>query len=331
MLTVAWYRFRATFRRRWLGNLAIVLLIGLVGGVAMGSIAGARRTQSTFPAYLAATDASDLQFQTSLATNGFVSANLTQKLAHLPSVEHIASSPDLLVIPTGPNGKALKSAFNDDDVQEVGSEGGMYFTQDRVTVAEGQMADPTSTNQMVATAEAARLSGWHLGETVRFGVYALAQTNQPSFNPLTAEPSTHFSAKLVGLVVFSSQIVDDDVDRFPTNILVTPALTRKLRSSTIYPTYGLRLKGGNRSVPAVEREIVNALPPGSTYNFHLTSVVDGQVERATKPEAIALGAFGIIAGLAALFIAGQAIIDPVRIPRSGCAFRSRPLPRSTSS
>ena len=60
-------------------------------------------------------------------------------------------------------------------------------------------------------------------------------------------------------------------------------------------------------MPAVEREIVNALPPGSTYNFHLTSVVDGQVERATKPEVIALGAFGIIAGLAALFIAGQAI------------------------
>jgi hypothetical protein len=47
----------------------------------MGSIAGARRTQSTFPAYLAAADAPDLRFPTSLATSGFLSANRSRKLA----------------------------------------------------------------------------------------------------------------------------------------------------------------------------------------------------------------------------------------------------------
>ena len=52
MLSVARYHLRATFRQRWAGYLSIVLLVGLVGGVAMGSIAGARRTQSTFAAYL---------------------------------------------------------------------------------------------------------------------------------------------------------------------------------------------------------------------------------------------------------------------------------------
>jgi hypothetical protein len=36
---VAWYRFRATFARHWPGYLAIVLLIGLVGGQAMGDTA----------------------------------------------------------------------------------------------------------------------------------------------------------------------------------------------------------------------------------------------------------------------------------------------------
>ena len=120
------------------------------------------------------------------------------------------------MIPLGPNGKALPSAFNDNDVTEVGSVGGMYFTQDRVTVAEGRMADPASTDEMVATAEAAHISGWHLGETVPFGAYSLQQANTATFNPLTAAPHLRFSAKLVGIVVFSSQVVDDDVDRFPT-------------------------------------------------------------------------------------------------------------------
>ena len=68
MLSVARYHLRATFRQRWAGYLSIVLLVGLVGGVAMGSIAGARRTQSTFAAYLTATKASNLQLQTSTVT-----------------------------------------------------------------------------------------------------------------------------------------------------------------------------------------------------------------------------------------------------------------------
>jgi hypothetical protein len=307
VLSVALYHFRATFRQRWAGYLSIVLLIGLVGGVAMGSIAGARRTQSTFPAYLAATRASNLQMQSSAVTDQFGTANLIGKLARLPHVKHVADAPYLLVIPLGPNGKALPSAVNDDNVAEVGSVGGMYFSQDRVTVAQGRMADPASTDEMVATAGAARLSGWHLGQTVPFGAYSAQQADSASFNPLTVEPHTRFSAKLVGLVVFSSQVVDDDVDRFPTTVLMTPALTRRLSTSATYPTYGLRLDTGNLAVPSVEREIIDALPPGSTYSFHLTSVVEGQVERATKPEAIALGVFGVIAGLAALLIGAQAI------------------------
>ena len=61
---VARYRFRATFAQRWGGLLAIVLLIGLDGGLAMGAIAGARRTQSSFPAYLERSNSSYLEIGT---------------------------------------------------------------------------------------------------------------------------------------------------------------------------------------------------------------------------------------------------------------------------
>ena len=50
VLRVAWYRFPAVFGRRRNGYLAIVLLIGLTGGVAMGSFAAARRTQASMAA-----------------------------------------------------------------------------------------------------------------------------------------------------------------------------------------------------------------------------------------------------------------------------------------
>ncbi|MGA8678847.1 MAG: ABC transporter permease [Acidimicrobiales bacterium] len=303
------YRFRATLRRRRGGYLTVLLLVALVGGVALAAVAGARRTQSAFPAYLAATDASELQVQIyPLTQNGAAwQRNLSEQLARLPYVERVASAPYLLVLPIGRNGKALPTAFYDNDVEALGSDGGMYFRQDRVSVAAGRMADPSSADEMVATAAAVQLSGWHLGETVAFGAYSLQQADSPTFNPLTDNPAEHFSVKLVGLVVLSSQVVHDDVDRYPTEVLMTPALSERLQASQTFPLYGLRLEDGSRYVAAVEREIIAFLPPGTTYKFHVTSVVIGQVERASKPEVTALGVFGAIAALAALLIAGLAI------------------------
>ena len=43
------YRSRTTFARQWGSYLSLVVLIGLIGGIAMGSIAAARRTQSAYP------------------------------------------------------------------------------------------------------------------------------------------------------------------------------------------------------------------------------------------------------------------------------------------
>ena len=63
---VAWYRFRCTWSERWAGYLALVMLLGLLGGLAMGSVAAARRTQAAFPAYLASTKPSDLTVLTGL-------------------------------------------------------------------------------------------------------------------------------------------------------------------------------------------------------------------------------------------------------------------------
>ena len=305
---VAWYRFRATVHRRWTGYFAVVLLLGLVGGLAMGAIAGARRTQSAFPAYLAATHASDLRVQTYYVSSlsGLGGAGITDRLARLPQVTAVASAPNLLIVPLGPNGEPLASAVTDDYVSGLGSVGGEYFSQDRVTPVEGSMANPASDNEMVATPEAAKISGWKLGQSVAFGALTTAQVAAGA-NPATAKPAMRFSAKLVGLVAFPTQIVNDDVDRFPTYVLFTPALTRRLHASLAYPSYGLRLRHGSADVAAVEREIIQLLPRGSIYTFHVTSVTEGQVERASKPESIALGVFGAIAGLVTLLVAGLAI------------------------
>ena len=133
---VVWHRFRATFGRRWAGLLAIVLLIGLVGGLAMGALAGARRTQSAFPHYLASTNASDLQAaifsQSPTATNAY-SPVTTSALERLPLVRHVAGSVAVFASPLQANGAPnLPEALNNNEVTPIGTVNGEYFGQDRV-------------------------------------------------------------------------------------------------------------------------------------------------------------------------------------------------------
>ena len=63
----------------------------------------------------------------------------------------------------------------------------------------------------------------------------------------------------------------------------------------------------------MEQEFIGAVPPDSTYEFHVTSRVVTEVELAVKPESVALGAFGAIAALVALVLGVQAISRQLRL------------------
>src|SRR5271155_1700206 len=95
MLTVSWYRFRATFGRRWSGLLAVILLTGLLGGVSMGAIAAARTTESSPADFAASTQTPGLFvldgfYNPALGLDGY-NPSLLRKIAHLPHVERVES------------------------------------------------------------------------------------------------------------------------------------------------------------------------------------------------------------------------------------------------
>jgi hypothetical protein len=315
VLAVAWYRFRATFRRRRAGYLSIVVLIGLVGGLAMGAIAGARRTQASFTTFLASTNPSDMTVSVFPAGTATVasSASLTRAFSQLPDVRRVESWVEPFGLPLGPKGAPRLNTLS--NVNVVGSVNGLGFNQDRATVVEGRMANPARTNEFVTTATGARLAGWHVGEVVPFGFYSFAQISSPTFTSGGVTPVVRVDAKLVGLVVLSDGVVQDEVDRVPTFALFTPALTRMLFHGAIAASatdYGLQLVHGSRDVPTVEREIEGAVPPGSDVQPHVIAETAARANRAIRPESIALGVFGLIAALAALAIAGHAMTRQLR-------------------
>ena len=176
-LRVARYQSRGTFRQRWGGYLSLVLLVGLVGGVALGALASARRTQSSYSTYLASTNPSDLSLGTALYspalgfTTGYDAA-LVRTIARLPHVTRVESS-SIYGSPVQPNGQQTRAGYNA-SFNVDGSIDGEFFSQDRVTVVVGRMADPRSPDELMMTVPAARELDLHVGQRVSWGTYSNA-------------------------------------------------------------------------------------------------------------------------------------------------------------
>jgi FtsX-like permease family len=309
-LALARYRFARGLRQARSANLALILLLGVIGGTALASLAAARSTLSSYTTLLARSNPSDMNMT-------LYSPNFTRRFDHLPGVAHVESvlfssnAFPLSKHDTPIIGPALQSG----DVGSMASIDGEYFNQDRVTVVAGRRANPRNANEFMATALAERLMGWHVGQRVRFGFYTFAETSSPKFGTAAVPPAVTHVERLVGTIVFNDQIVQDNVDRIPTFFLFTPAIIPKNLNGTQYIQYSFKLHGGSATVAQVEEEIIRSLPPGTTYAFHVTSVVEGAANRTLRPDALALGVFGAMALLGALLTALQLVARQLRAKR----------------
>lgn len=305
------YRLRATFGRRSGGYFALVLLIGLVGGLAMFSVSGARRTQSSFSSFLRSTNPSDLTvFHNDTATDDNSSdAAFRNTIAHLPHVKRAESStsPSLLVLgPDGTPAQDPRSRLFDSAARVGATLDGLFVDQDRLTVVRGRRADPRREDEMVMTVGAAHILGLHAGNVVHLGIYNNADTLSDGYGTASVQPHRRVDIRLVGIVVPNDAVVQDDVDRSSNGALLSPALTGALNGCCANNvTSGLQLDRGARDAAAVASEVKLALPDSTVVA--VTSVEVATAQRSIEPLSLALGVFGAIAALATVVIAGQVI------------------------
>ena len=303
---VARYRFTRTLRRRWTGYLAITLLLGLVGGLAMGSVAAARRTQAAFPAYLSSTSPSDLTVLTGSyavpGSHGYDPAVIA-RVAALPGVRHVATYLGLNVAILAP-GSGPGAAQTEGSQALPGSLDGEFFTTDKVTVVAGRMADPARAGEVVIDANGIP-PGVHVGTSVPLGFFTNAQLSAPP-GKQPPKPYLTTAVTVVGEVAYSSEQAQDDIDvQRDGGALFTPALTRLLaRCCAAFAETAVQLAPGT-SVASAEAAIQGVLPKGFPIEFYVAAQTEARAERAIEPTSIALFVFGGIAALAALVIVGQ--------------------------
>ena len=297
---VAVYRLRVTLRRRWGGYLALALLVGLVGGVALASLTAARRTYASYPAFLASTNPSDLFVlpQTNDPEPGLVS-----KLARLPHVRSAEEGELINAATLTPDGKV--GTVLETQVELVTSPDGLFSNQDKLRITQGRAANPARADEVVATNEAASVLHLHVGERIPVGI---SRNSGQDVRPYRRTDLT-----VVGIGVLGIQLVHDDIDSNRAGFLVgTPALLRQYESCCATNSYdGLQLDGGSRYAATVlqgyEHLIDNQALNYGQLVVYQTAAIEAEAQQAIRPEAIALAVFGVIALVAALIIGTQAI------------------------
>ncbi len=313
MFGVALACFRSALRGSWRPMTVLALLTGILGAVALGALAGARRTDNAYDRYLAAINASDVGVNVPGILPGRPATKPIELISSLPGVIAHAAYIGLNGLPVV-HGKP-DDAFLTDSVN--GSLDGEYFTQDRATVLAGALPPPGSTTTVVLTPGAARMFGVHVGGTVQY------LFNLPGGQGKTAGQPFTRSYRVAAIADIPPALVDQS-DEAQGSVL-PPGATRQLLSQYFYAWIGLRLADGTAGIPRLQRQL-SALAASLgrqikqetgqgdndlSFTINRTDIARSQVRQSIAPEVIALTVFGAIAGLAMLVLAGQGLAQLV--------------------
>ena len=300
---------RDSLRHRWRSLLGIALLLGIIGGLSLFTLAGARRTQSSYPRFLRAANPSTLAVDIGglWQDGGVEGMAAVDQISQFPQVVRARGYMSFYVAEMDDGHPDLSKDF-----EVIGSVDGRYFDQDVFTPVDGRAPDPARSDEVAVNEESARRFGYVVGQQVDLGTFSPADVQgDDGSDPDALVPRLLTHARIVGVGVFVEEVVQDDTDRSPL-MLLTPAYVREARGLETYEWLGLVLRDGDSDTAAVEHTIDALSDPGSPQLYRETAIQVFHTQQAVRPIALALATFGAITGIAAVVLVGQALSRHVR-------------------
>ena len=313
---------RKELRSNWRGWLALVLLVGVGGGVVLAALAGARRTESAFPRLVDESAAADLAVVGG-SDFGLAGSVDPAAVAELPEVESTALS-NAIVVFTGRTdagrrvGPGQLFPFATDD-RRPGRD------IERWHMVAGRRADPDRVDEATATLALAEDIGIEVGDEIQ-----LKFARPDDFNPLVAvllgDPADRLRDVARGEPLALEDVAHGPEVRVrivgieaspaefpPVSAIVAPplhlteAFYREHAAQTISsPILYVRLRNGSDDLPSFTAG-VERLSGGNPVSFLGTlGNKEGQVRRSSGVEATALRLLGGVVALATAFVFGQA-------------------------
>jgi hypothetical protein len=313
---------RRELRSHWRGWTALVVLVGIGGGVVLASLAGARRTESAFGRLVEQSAASDVVVVGD-SDFGFTGNVDLDAVAALPEVEATGRTTVSIVFTgIGDDGGRLGPGqlfpFSTGDPR-VGRD------IERWHMVEGRPADPDRIDEATATVALAEELGIEVGDELRLR-FTRAEDFLALVGSLLGDPAGRLEIAAGG----GGTVVDDlaggpearvrivGIEASPAEfppvsailappLHLTEAFYRAHTADTIASELMyVRLRNGSSDLPAFTED-VERLSGGRPVSF-LTTLGNQRekVDRSSSVEATALRLLGAVVGLATAFVFGQA-------------------------
>src|SRR2546430_7779930 len=223
VMGAVWLRLRAELRQQWRTWLALAVLVGLIGGVALTAAAGARRTDTAYPRFLRASHAADLLVTP--ARSGF--HGYFRALARLPEVSSLAPAMFLQMSLPGPGASPFSGL-----VAQASPFGGEGVSVDRVKVVAGRIFNPADPRAVVINQQLADRAHLRPGGTLHLIGYP-----QPGPGPDIAH-AERLALRVSAILVFGDQIVSAAGERPQPWLLLSPAFARTRQAASFNPAGG---------------------------------------------------------------------------------------------
>jgi hypothetical protein len=272
-------------RARWRGWVVFALLVAVSGGAVLAAVAGAQRTGSAYPRFLRASNASDvLVSPTATGLGGYYRA-----LARLPGVTAVEP---LAVLNTLTPAQVVAPA--DRRFQHV---------LDRPRVLAGRLPSPDRAGEIAVDQNGAAALHLRVGSAVTMRALRSDRPSSPADIRVLRE-------RVVGVVVTRTSVKPiSAIDKIPT-ILASTALVRHLGpnylvadGAAVQLRPGTTVDGFRRHAAALARQF-----PGTQVQDELLvadlNMQAEAVERAIRPEAVALALFALVLAATALLVIG---------------------------
>ncbi len=282
--------FRAELRRRWRSWLAIVALVGLVGGVVLGAVEAGRRTQSAFPAFVAAHGFDSYIYSTSPVPS----------MAKLPMVKsaELTFGPD-----NGPATCRCRAPIPESNIGllvPTSAHAPLPFK-----LVSGRLPDPGSQNQVVVSYTLKKDYGVQLGTVIRMPLYSSSQTaaynNAEGTLPKPLGPNLAY--RVVGFEVTEFEFPAGGPPSYDLFTSAAFARTVLPRAAHGY-VYFVRLRHGAADIPRFD--VAMQKLTGFAYNQNADEQV-ASVEASIHPQAIGWWVLAALAALVGLAVVGQAL------------------------
>jgi hypothetical protein len=294
-MAATWMRFRTELRSRWRGTLALVLLLGFVGSIALAAVAGARRT-STAPDRLVA------------AVGGGGDANIfdvgtadADRIRALPQVEHSVGTTFMLA-----------DAIPLSNLEVVATDNPLFSG----VVVEGRSPDPADPLAAVIDQKVARKL--RLGAGDQLDLVLVTSEQLAAMDPDT-EPVPSATVRVAAVVREPDDMVGgdpagDDAGDSDARVYLPMSFLERFGhlTDTVNTVYFFDLVGGAASADEFVAA-VRDLPDGDTVQFFNPPGVTRGTQRSVDAQALGVGLFAAALALAGLLTAGQSLSRQLRV------------------